>query len=334
MNNKKHFIGIDVAKDTLEIAINKQTEHIDHLKVSNDLKGIRAFQKKAKELKIDLQNALFSMEYTGIYNYILLDFLSSKNYAIWLENALAIKRSLGFQPGKSDQLDAQPIAQYAYRFKDKAQLWKPDRAVIGKLKALVSIRERLIKSRDSIAKPLKDYKRFMPASYKMLKEGCKATLQGAEKDIKAVEKQIQALINADQKIKHQYTIATSVKGIGPVTACQMIVSSGEFTKMQTGKEFACYAGVVPFEHSSGTSVRGRPRVSHCANKKMKKYLHLAAMAAIQGEGEFKAYYQRQVAKGKHKLSVLNAIRNKLVLRVCACIRNNQLYDPAYSYQAA
>ena len=334
MNNKTHFIGIDVAKDTLEIAINKQTEHIDHLKVSNDLKGIRAFQKKAKELKIDLQNALFSMEYTGIYNYILLDFLSSKNYAIWLENALAIKRSLGFQPGKSDQLDAQPIAQYAYRFKDKAQLWKPDRAVIGKLKALVSIRERLIKSRDSIAKPLKDYKKFMPASYKMLKEGCKASLQTIAKDIKAVEKQIQALINADEKIKHQYTIATSVKGIGPVTACQMILSSGEFTKIKTGKEFACYAGVVPFEHSSGTSVRARPRVWRWANKKMKSYLHLAAMAAIQGEGEFKAYYQRQVAKGKHKLSVLNAIRNKLVLRVCACIRNNQLYDPAYSYQAA
>ena len=114
---------------------------------------------------------------------------------------------MGFQRGKSDQLDAQRIAQYAYRFKDKAQLWKPDRAVIGQLKALVSIRERLIKSRDSIAKPLKDYKKFMPASYKMLKEGCKGSLQTIAKDIKAVEKQIQALINADEKIKHQYTIA-------------------------------------------------------------------------------------------------------------------------------
>ena len=83
MDNKKYFIGIDVAKDTLEIAINEQTEQIDHLKVSNDLKGIKAFQKKAKELKIDLQNALFSMEYTGIYNYIFLDFLSTNNYPVW-----------------------------------------------------------------------------------------------------------------------------------------------------------------------------------------------------------------------------------------------------------
>ena len=102
----------------------------------------------------------------------------------------------------------------------------------------------------------------MPASYKMFKEGCKATLQGAAKDIKQLEKQIQELIKSDEKIKQQYTIATSVKGIGPVTACQMIVSSGEFTKIQTGKQFACYAGVVPFEDSSGTSVRARPRVCH------------------------------------------------------------------------
>ena len=192
MNNKKHFIAIDVAKKTLDIAIHKHAQQQVYLKVSNDLKAITAFQKKAKDLKIDLENALFCMEYNGIYNYIFLDFLSSKNYAICLENALAIKRSLGFQRAKSDKIDAKRMAQYAYRFKDKAQRWIADRAAIRKLKALVSIREPLIKSRDSIAKPLKDYKTFMPESYKMFKESCKTTLQGAEKGIKAVEKQIQA----------------------------------------------------------------------------------------------------------------------------------------------
>ena len=285
-------------------------------------------------MNIEFKNALFCMEYTGIYNDSLVDFLTRKNYIIWIENAVAIKKSLAFQRGKSDRIDAQPIAQYAFRFQDKAQRWIPDRSVIRKLKALVSIGERLIKSRDSIAQPLNEYKRFMPASYKMFKEGCKATLQGAAKDIKAVEKQLEELIKADEKLNEQYTIATSVKGIGPVTACQMILSSGEFTKIQTGKQLACYAGVVPFEDSSGTSVRARPRVSNCANKKLKKYLHMAALSAIQGPGELQTYYEGQLAKGKDKLSVLNALRNKLVVRVCACIRNNQLYDPAYSYQAA
>ena len=140
------------------------------------------------------------MEYTGIYNDILVDFLSSNKYEIWVEHALAIKKSLGFQRGKSDRLDAKRIAQYAFRFQDKAQRWIPDRAAIRQLKVLVSIRERLIKSHDSIAQPLKDYKTLMPASYKMFKQGCKSSLQGIAKDIKAVESQIEELINSMEKI--------------------------------------------------------------------------------------------------------------------------------------
>ena len=79
MNNNKYFIGIDVSKDTLDIAINKEAEPQHHLTVSNDLKGMKAFVKKAKEWKIDLKNALFCLEYTGLYNYTLLDFLSGRS---------------------------------------------------------------------------------------------------------------------------------------------------------------------------------------------------------------------------------------------------------------
>ena len=280
MKNYKYFIGIDVAKQTLDIAINKQNEHLHHLQVSNDLKGLKAFEKKAKEWNIDLKNALFCMEYTGIYNYTVVEFLSKKNYALWVENAVVIQRSLGIQRGKNDMLDAKRIAQYACRFQDKAKQWIPDRSVIQKLKALISTRERLIKAKDSLEKPLKEYKKFMPDSYPMLKQSCQASLQELEKSIAQVEKQIQELIDSDEKVKQQYRIATSVKGIGPVTACQMILCSGEFTKIQTGKQLACYAGVVPFEHSSGSSVRGRPRVSHWANKTLKKCLHMAALSAL------------------------------------------------------
>ena len=103
--------------------------------------------------------------------------------------------------------------------------------IIGLYHALISIREGLIKFRNSLfSKPLKDYKKFMPASYKMVKEGCKATLQGTAKDIKAVEKQLQELIKSDEQIKQQYPIATLIKGIGPVTACQVILCSGSLQK--------------------------------------------------------------------------------------------------------
>ena len=80
----------------------------------------------------------------------------------------------------------------------------------------------------------------------------------------------------------------------------MLVCSGEFTKMQTGKEFVCYCGVVPFAHSSGSSVRGRPRVSHWATKKLKNYLHMAVLSAIQGPGELQTYYERQARQGQSR----------------------------------
>ena len=204
---------------------------------------------------------------------------STNNYAIWVENPVAIKKSGGFQRGKSDQIDAERIAQYAYRFKEKAQLWVPERSVIRKLKALVGMRESLIKSKDSLSKPLKEYQKFMPATYKMLPKSCKESLESLEKNIKGVEKQLQELIDSAEKVKQQYTIATSVKGIGPVTACQLILCRGEFTKMPTGKQFACYAGVVPFDYSSGTSVRGRAKVSPWAPKKMIRPLRSTPITA-------------------------------------------------------
>ena len=90
---------------------------------------------------------------------------------------------------------------------------------------------------------------------------------------------------------------------------------------------ACHAGVAPFEHSSGSSIRGKTRVSCLANKNLKKLLHLGALSVISGNSELAFYYQCQLKKGKNKMSVINAIRNKLLHRVYACVREKRLYQP-------
>nr|WKN34008.1 transposase [Tunicatimonas sp. TK19036] len=86
----------------------------------------------------------------------------------------------------------------------------------------------------------------------------------------------------------------------------------------------------PTRHSSGTSIRGGTRVSHIANKKMKKLLHMVAIAVISKQGELADYYRRKVEQGKNKMSVINAIRNKLIHRVFACIRDNRKYEKNYT----
>ena len=122
---------------------------------------------------------------------------------------------------------------------------------------------------------------------------------------------------------------TSVTGVGPVVAVNILVTTDEFKKFETPAQFACYSGVAPFEHTSGKSIRGRSRVSHLANKKIKTLLNLAARAAITAKGELREYYLRKVAQGKNKMSVLNAIRNKIIQRIFCVIKRGTPYQKNY-----
>ena len=79
---------------------------------------------------------------------------------------------------------------------------------------------------------------------------------------------------------------------------------------------------LPTQHSPGISIRGKTHVSHLANKQMKKLLHMAAMSSVATKGELADYYQRKVAQGKAKMAVLNAVRNKIIHRVFACVRED------------
>ena len=110
----------------------------------------------------------------------------------------------------------------------------------------------------------------------------------------------------------------------------MILATNEFKAIDDPKKLACHAGVAPFEHSSGSSVRGKTRVNHHARKLLKTLLHLAAMSALQVKGELREYYLRKVAEGKNKMLIINALRNKLIHRVYAVVKRGEKYDKTYT----
>ena len=101
------------------------------------------------------------------------------------------------------------------------------------------------------------------------------------------------------------------------------------------RKLACYCGVAPFKHQSGSSIKGKTKVSHIANKKMKSLLNMAALSAKRNDIEIKEYYERKVEEGKNKMSVLNAIRCKIISRAFAVIEretpfvNIQKFKTAY-----
>lgn len=328
----EYFIGIDVSKATLDFAVAKANQVLFHRQVSNDQKGISQFIKELrKQTAASLKQCLFCMEHTGIYNNPLLKALHQIETNIWVERAAHIQESIGLTRGKTDLVDAKRIALFAYKNRDEARLWAPPRAIIAQLDRLTAQRARLVKVIKQLQTPLTDSKGFIDKAQRRAEhQACAASLKALKADLKAADQAIMELAQTDPELKRLFERVTSVVGISQTTAAEIIVTTNEFKAITDPRKFACYAGVVPFERSSGQR-KAKPQVSQMANKKVKSLLHLGAMSAIQHCAQLKAYYQRKVKEGKNKMLVLNNVRNKLVLRIFACVREDRNYDENFSF---
>jgi len=326
-----YFLGIDISKKTFQAALTIDGVHMAENEVENNAQSIKAYFLDIKK-KLSLDQLTVCMEHTGIYCLPLLDYLFKNKVKVCVEPALQIKQSQGMVRGKSDVIDAKRIAQYAYKNRQELKLWEPQREVIQELKALLTLRERLVKTKTQMEVPIQESKEYIDESIrKKVIKNCASTVKALAKDIDRVEKEIAVLIKTDTKLEEQFKFAGSVPGVGKITALNMIVATGEFKRIREAKKFSCYTGVAPFEHRSGSSIRGKTRVSKLANMNLKKLLHLAAMSAIQCCEELKIFYQRKVAEGKNRMSVINAVRNKLISRVFACIKNKRMYQKDFQH---
>jgi transposase len=326
-----YFIGTDVSKNELDFAVMRGKTLLFHKEIANTEAAIILFIKELIKLpEFDLAGAVFCMEHTGIYNNHLLVCLHKKKANIWLESAIQIKRSSGNIRGKNDKVDAIRIADYAYTKRDKAHLWVPKREVIQQLANLAAARARLIEAKKIVKTPLQEHDSF--STKRMTKQStsvCSHTLKAIDADLDKAEKAMDKLIAKDPELKRLFSLVCSVSGIGKVTATQILITTNEFKDINNPKQYACYAGVAPFIEESGI-FKGKGRVSHMANKKVKTLLHMSAIVAIQYNQDLKRYYDRKVnEQKKNKMSVINAVRNKLILRIFACVNHNSPYENIY-----
>lgn len=327
-----YYVGIDIAKETLDWAVYSQQGILLRIHSPNSIVGIKTALRRLKLLSgWTPQEAVFCMEHTGIYNAHLLNFLHKLHLPIWLESSLQIKQAGGMQRGKTDIVDAQRIAEYAYRFSDQVRLWAPPREIIQQLAFLSAARQRLIQAYNLLAGPLAEQESFIsPALQKQLQRASKKSLIALKEEQNSIDQQINKLIQGDCRLKELFELIVSVPGIGPITATEVIVVTNELKSITDAKKMACHAGVAPFEYRSGSSIRGKTRVSHQARKHLKSLFHLGAMSCIRKEGELRTYYQRKVAEGKNKMLVLNAVRNKLIHRIYAVVRRGEKYNEIYA----
>lgn len=325
-----YFIGVDVSKKKLDFCVMFNSQVVHEEVTANHPSAIMCLIHHLEEdYGIENSQILVCAEHTGQYTFPLVCACKAVECKLWLENPAQIKYSSGVQRGKNDKVDAKRIAIYATRFQDKVKYYERPTHQIERLKQLESERTLYVTDLAKYKGQLKDQKDYMPkALYERKMKRLVVLMEYLEKAIKAIADEMQEIIASCPVLWRQMQLLMSIDGVGPVVATNMIITTEAFTRFDDPRKFNCYAGVAPFSYSSGSSQHSKAKVSHRADKTIKCLLHLAAVAVThKSGGELKSYYQRKVAEGKNKMSVINALRAKIVARMFAVIKRNESYKP-------
>lgn len=332
MKNYLFHIGIDISKLTLDVnLLNSETFESEHLVIENTPKAIKSFVKTLQKRKMNLIQTLFCCENTGIYTNHLSFMLSELELDLWIVPAVEIKRSKGISRGKNDKTDAKDIALYSYRNIDKLKLFTLVGIDIQKLKILYTEREKQLKSL-LLMDTTKENEGFVAKEiYKEVSSINKSLISFIKKSISKIEGRIKEIIKLNAELKKQSDLVKSVVGVGEQTSIYLIIATKGFTAFKTWRQFACYAGIAPFEYSSGTSIKGRTKVNHMADKKIKSLLQMCAMTSIKYDSQLKEYYEKKKNEGKNSMLVMNNIRCKIISRVFATVNRGTPFINTYKF---
>jgi transposase len=335
--NKKAFIGIDISKDCLDLSLIKESTYgqFEDKQVVNSFDGFETIRMWLQKNKVKPKESIFCLEHTGVYGLMLFAWFTQMGYDYVVEPGLNIKRSMGTARGKNDKMDARRIADYAYTQRAKLKPYQLPSTLLLQVKQSLTYRDQLIRINTSLKNSLKSHQQYQRISgLNAISESIQKQIAEIEVKITEVEKDILKLIKSDEELNRNYSLTASVKGIGFVISAFMLVTTNNFTSFENARKYACYSGIAPFEHISGSSIRGQTRVSHLANKKVKTLLYNGANTAYRHDPELRNYYARKKAEGKDHQLIMNSICNKLVTRVFAVVKRQTPYSSIYAQNFA
>ena len=321
------FIGVDISKNTLDAAIYPaKDKKLDFLHFDNTQKGLGEMMTWLKRRGVKPSEMVICAEHTGVYTNPLIAFADKKGLALSLNSPLDIKHSMGIARGKNDAVDAGRIAEYAHNHRDKLRLYEKPSEAIMKLQYLLTERRQYMRQRTALINLNSAMGKYETPEARTRNE---SAIHHCEKLVKKVEEQMMAVLCTDPDVKRNFDLVSSVKGIGLINAINTVVYTNNFKAFDTPRRYACYIGVAPFDHTSGTSVKGRTQVSKICRTQQKAELSMAARSAVIHDPGLKRYYQRKMkekggGKDVHGI-VLNAVKFKLILRMFAVVKSGQPY---------
>lgn len=323
MQNQQHIVGADLSKRTIDLFCHT------HLQIENNKSGFKLMMKWFNEQHINVSQVTIVMEHTGLYSYLFENFLHEHHIAFSKVQALAVKLSSGIVRGKSDRIDAKRLANYGYEKRASLSIEPVVSKELQRLQMLFSTRESLVRHKSALLNSMKEYSNIGLGANDLIISAQARLIRQYEKEIEKLQNQMDAIIENNPSIRQNQQLLQSIKGVGKVLSTAAIIKTRNFTRFNNARKFACFCGTAPFEHTSGSSIRGKTKVSHLADKAMKTLLDLSAKSAIQYDKELREYYLRRTANGKSKMSTINIVRNKILYRMFAVVKRQTPFVENY-----
>lgn len=323
----KIVAGVDVSKEVLDIAYSNQNQTKYLMQVPNSIDGILQFLTTIKKVtkSKDLSSFLVCFENTGTYSKRLLSTLLDAGIDCIEENPMNIKAFFAIQRGKRDDWDACRISEYAFHNQARLVLTKATNRNLIKLKHLFSYRALLVDKIRAFSNAVKEKSETIDMDLiQEIHSNNQEIIELLREKLRKTEKTMLDIVMSDEKLKENYTLATSVIGIGMVIGLAMLIKTENFTKFTDYRKFASQIGIAPFPHQSGKYSKPN-KISKRADRPMKAIVSGGVNAAINHDPVINAYYNRLKIKNKPPAIIRNNIKNKLIQRVFAIVQRKVPY---------
>jgi transposase len=329
----KQVVGIDVAQKELVVSLGRMhddwTPEIHASKsFPNTQKGFMTLVSWVKKLTEQACTVRYVMEATGVYHEALAYFLEEKGYELTIVLPNKISNYFRTLSVKSitDKTSAEAIAMFG--LEKKLETWKRPKKIFRNLRQLTRERDQMIQERTMVKNQLHAEQAEAdphPSSIQRIKKRIQI-LNKQEKEIKA---EITALAKTDEGVNKSIQIISSVTGVGVLTAGTVLAETNGFELIRNKRQLSSYAGYDVIQKESGTSVKGKSRISKRGNKYLRKAMHLPALAAIRHDERFKAVYARLIATHGIKMKAAVAVQRKLLEIIYTIYRTGIPYDKNY-----
>lgn len=316
MNKDREIHGVDISKDVFDVFDHQGV----HRQYTNTLKGFKEYFKGLGG------NVLVVMEATGYYHYLLAQFLYCKGVVVSVVNPLSVKRfrQMKLARIKTDKSDAMAIRDYGRV--NEVPLYDGKGALQAESLQLLALMDIYLKQRTQIKNKLHGEK-VLGVPSKVVHGSLKRTLKVLDRELCSLNERLLSLVRETQR--QQLANLKSIPGLGDRTVALLIVLTDGFTKFENAGQLCSYAGITPTIRRSGSSVRGKGRISKVGNRKLRNLLFLCAFSACKHNKGCREIYERITAKGKSKKLALIAVSNKLLKQAFAIAKSGLPYDENY-----